>query len=93
MVRRPPPPTDPTTTGPPTVGPAAAATTLQPVPRRRPRPEPSRVATRKRLLRKSGFSRGAASENPPHIYTSRNGSLSVFGVMEEASLQSMPLYL
>ena len=58
----PPPPTDPTTTGPPTVEPAAAATTLQPVPRRRPRPEPSRVATLKRLLRKSGFSRGAALE-------------------------------
>ena len=62
LVRRPPPPTDPTTAGPPTVGPAAAATRLQPVPRRRPRPEPSCVATLKRLLRKSGFSRGTAFE-------------------------------
>ena len=35
---------------------------LQSVPLRRPRPEPSRVATLKRLLRKSGFSRRAALE-------------------------------
>ena len=62
VVRRPPPPTDPTTTSPLTVGPAAVATALQPVPRRRPRPEPSCVATLKRPLRKSGFSRGAALE-------------------------------
>ena len=78
MVRRSPPPTDPTTTGPPTVGPAAAATTLQPVPRRHPRLEPSRVATLKRLLRKSGFSRGAAlemsscvRESTAHLYQSQ----------------------
>ena len=35
---------------------------LPPVPQRRPRPEPSLVAAVKRLLRKSGFSRGAVFE-------------------------------
>ena len=47
----------------------------------------------KRLLRKSGFSREAASESPLHACTNCNGSLSVVGVMEGALLQSMPLYL
>ena len=56
------PPPDPTTSGTTTVGSAAMPTPLPPVPRRRPRPEPSRVAALKRLLRKSGFSRGAALE-------------------------------
>ena len=45
---------------PTTVGSAAMPTPLPPVPRRRPRPEPSPVAALKCLLRKSGFSRGAA---------------------------------
>ena len=35
----------------------------------------------------------AASENPLHACTNRNGSLSVVGVMEGALLQSTPLYL
>ena len=61
MVRRPSPP-DPTTSGTPPVGLTAAPAALQLVPRRSPLPEPSRVATLKRLLRKSGFSRGAALE-------------------------------
>ena len=60
MVRGTTPPPDPTTSGATTVGSPAAPTPLPPVPRRRPRPEPSRVAAIKRLLRKSGFSRGAA---------------------------------
>ena len=62
MVRGTTPPPDPTTAGTTTVGSPAAPTPLPPVPRRRPRPEPSRVAAIKRLLRKSGFSRGAALE-------------------------------
>ena len=62
LVRRPSPPPDPTTSGTPTVGLTAAPASLQSVPWRRPCPEPSRVATLKRLLRKSGFSRGAALE-------------------------------
>ena len=61
LVRRPSPP-DPTTSGTPPVGPTATPVALQSVPWRRPRHEPSRVATLKRLLRKSGFSRGAALE-------------------------------
>ena len=57
MVRGTTPPPDPTTVGSP-----AAPTPLPPVPRMRPRPEPSLVAAVKHLLRKSGFSRGAALE-------------------------------
>ena len=53
---------DPTPSGTTTVGLPTAPTPLPPVPRRRPRPEPSRVAAVKRLLRKSGFSRGTALE-------------------------------
>ena len=34
----------------------------------------------------------AIPESPLHAYTSRNGSLSVVGVVEEALLQSTPLY-
>ena len=55
-------PADPTTSGATSVGPAASAAPLQPLPPGRPRAEPSRVATLKRLLRKSGFSQGAALE-------------------------------
>ena len=62
MVRGITPPPDPTTSDTTTVGSTATPTPLPPVPRRRPRPEPSRVAALKRLLRKSGFSRGAALE-------------------------------
>ena len=100
VVRRPPPPTDPTTTGTPTVGPAATTTTLQPVPRRRPRSEPSRVATLKRLLRKSGFSRGAAleisgcvRESTARLYQSQWLSFCGWCRGRGALLQSTPLYL
>ena len=62
MVCRPPPSADPTTSGATSVGPAASAVPLQPLSPGCPHPEPSHVATLKRLLRKSGFSRGAALE-------------------------------
>ena len=52
--------TDPTTSRPALVGQSASAAPLQPLPPRRPRTEPSRVATLKRHFRKSGFS-GRAS--------------------------------
>ena len=64
VVCGPPPSADPTTSGAPLVGPAASAAPLQPLPPGRSRAEPSRVATLKRLLRKSGFSRGAVLEMP-----------------------------
>ena len=51
---------DPTTPGSSLLGQAASAAPLQPVPSRRPRAEPSRVATLKRHYRKSGFSGRAA---------------------------------
>ena len=66
---------------------------------RRPRAEPSRVATLKRHYRKSGFSEGllescqGSSENLPLACTSRDGRSSVVGVVEGALLQSTPLYL
>ena len=62
VVRGTTPPPDPTTSGTTTVGSTATTTPLPLVPRRRPRPEPSRVAAPKCLLRKSGFSREAALE-------------------------------
>ena len=52
---------DPTTPGSALLGQAASATPLQSVPSRRPRAEPSRVATLKRHYRKSGFSGRAAT--------------------------------
>ena len=52
--------TDSTTPGSTLLGQAASAAPLQPVPSRRPRAEPSRVATLKRHYRKSGFSGRAA---------------------------------
>ena len=52
--------TDPTTPDSSLLGQAASAAPLQPVPSRRPRAEPSRVATLKRHYRKSGFSGRAA---------------------------------
>ena len=51
---------DPTIPGSALLGQAASAAPLQPVPSRRPRAEPSRVATLKRHYRKSGFSGRAA---------------------------------
>ena len=62
LVHRPPPPADPTPPDTTTVGPPSAPTPLPSVPRRRPRPEPSRVETVKRLLQKSGLSRRASRQ-------------------------------
>ena len=59
MVRRP-SSTDPTTARPSLVGQYAPAASLQPLPPRRPRAEPSYVTTLKRHFRKSGFSGRAA---------------------------------
>ena len=50
VVHRPSPSADPTTSGTSMVGPVVAAAPLQQVPQRRPRVEPSRVATLQRLL-------------------------------------------
>ena len=70
--------TDPTTPGSTLLGQAASAAPLQPVPSRRPRAEPSRVATLKRHYRKSGFSGRAARvlsgvlrESSSRLYQSR----------------------
>ena len=70
--------TDPTTHGSTLLGQAASAAPLQPVPSRRPRAEPSRVATLKRHYRKSGFSGRAARvlsgvlrESSSRLYQSR----------------------
>ena len=52
--------TDPTTSRPALLGQSASAASVQPLPPRRPRAEPSRVATLKRHFRKSGFSGRAA---------------------------------
>ena len=69
---------DPTTPGSSLLGQAASAAPLQPVPSRRPRAEPSRVATLKRHYRKSGFSGRAARvlsgvlrESSSRLYQSR----------------------
>ena len=70
--------TDSTTLGSTLLGQAASAAPLQPVPSRRPRAEPSRVATLKRHYRKSGFSGRAARvlsgvlrESSSRLYQSR----------------------
>ena len=70
--------TDPTTPGSALLGQAASATPLQSVPSRRPRAEPSRVATLKRHYRKSGFSgraarvlSGVVRESSSRLYQSR----------------------
>ena len=70
--------TDPTTPGSSLLGQAASAAPLQPVPSRRPRAKPSRVATLKRHYRKSGFSGRAARvlsgvlrESSSRLYQSR----------------------
>ena len=70
--------TDPTTPDSSLLGQAASAAPLQPVPSRRPRAEPSRVATLKRHYRKSGFSGRAARvlsgvlrESSSRLYQSR----------------------
>ena len=70
MVCRPPPPTNPTTSRTALVGPAVVAAPLQPLPPRRPRDEPSLVATLQRLLRKSGFPRGTALEMSSYVRAS-----------------------
>ena len=69
---------DPTTPGSTLLGQAASATPLQSVPSRRPRAEPSRVATLKRHYRKSGFLGRAARvlsgvlrESSSRLYQSR----------------------
>ena len=70
--------TDPTTPGSSLLGQAASAAPLQPVPSRRPRAEPSHVATLKRHYQKSGFSGRAARvlsgvlrESSSRLYQSR----------------------
>ena len=70
--------TDPNTPGSSLLGQAASAAPLQPVPSRRPRAEPSRVATLQRHYRKSGFSGRAARvlsgvlrESSSRLYQSR----------------------
>ena len=62
VVCGPTPSPNPTSTSTAAVGSTATPTPLPQVPRRRPRPESSRVASLKRLLRKSGFSREAVRE-------------------------------
>ena len=62
VVRRPSPSANPTTSRTALVGPAVAAAPLQPLLSRRPRTEPSRVATLQRILLKLGFSQGSALE-------------------------------
>ena len=70
--------TDPTTSSPALVGQSASAASLRPLPPRRPRVEPSLVATLKRHFRKSGFSGRAARvlsgvlrESSSRLYQSR----------------------
>ena len=70
--------TDPTTPGSTLLGQTASATPLQSVPPRRPRAEPSRVATLQRHYRMSGFSGRAARvlsgvlrESSSRLYQSR----------------------
>ena len=70
--------TDPTTPGSTLLGQTASATPLQSVPSRRPRAEPSCVATLQRHYRKSGFSGRAARvlsgvlrESSSRLYQSR----------------------
>ena len=78
VVCRPSSSTDPTTSHPALVGHSAVAAPLQPLPPRRPRVEPSRVATLKHHFRKSGFSGRAARvlsgclrESSSRLYQSR----------------------
>ena len=85
--------TDPTTSRPALVGQLAPAAPLQPLPPKRPRAEPSRVATLKCHFRKSGFSGRAAGVLSGCLRSSsRDGRSSVVGVMEGALLQSTPLF-
>ena len=93
MVHRPPPPADPTTSGASLVGPLVAAAPLQQAPQRRPRAEPSCVATLQRAFREDPLLRcPAAYTHPLPGCTRRSGFSSVVGVMEGALLQSTPLY-
>ena len=70
VVRGPSPSADPTTSRAALVGLAVAAAPLQPLPPRRPRAEPSHVATLQHILRKSGFSRRSAPEMSCFVRTS-----------------------
>ena len=70
VVRGPSPSADPTTSHAALVGQAVEATSLQPLPPRRPRAEPSRVATLQRILRKLSFSRRSALEMSGCVRTS-----------------------
>ena len=79
VVRRPFASTDPTTSCPALVGQSASAASRQSLPPRRPRAEPSRVATLKHHFRKSGFSGRAAGvlsgclrSSTSHLYQSRS---------------------
>ena len=85
VVRRPDASTDPTTSSLALVGQSASAASLQPLPPRRPRAEPSRVATLKRHFQKSGFSGRAAVVLSGCLRsstsTSRGGRSSVVGVV------------
>ena len=98
VVRRPSPSADPTTSRAALVGPAVAAAPLQLLPPRRPRAEPSHVATLHCILRKSSFLRGSALEMSGCIRTSTSRlyqakwMLSVVGVVEGALLWSTPLF-
>ena len=60
--------TDPTTSRPTLVGQSAPAASLQPLPPRCPRAEPSRVATLKRHFRMLGFSGRAAGVLPQILH-------------------------
>ena len=78
VVRRPPSSADPTTTRPALVGQSASAASLQPIPLRHPRIEPSRMETLRRHFRKSGVSGRAAGvlsgcvrSSTSHLYQSR----------------------
>ena len=94
VVRRP-FPTDPTTSGSFMVGPVVAAASLQQVPQRRPRAEPSCLASppKSQALGEDLLLRcPAASVHPFPGYTKGSGCSSVVGVVEGALLQSLPLY-
>ena len=85
---------DPATPGSALLGQTTSATPLQSVPLRRPRAEPSRVATLNVTSEIRAFREGLLEScqescgSPPLDYTSRDGRSSVEGAL----LQSTPLY-
>ena len=87
---------DPTTSRPAVMGQSASAAPLQPLPPRRPRAEPSLVATLKCHFRKSGFSGRAARVLSGFLRSSTSRLYQVADllwlVLEGASLQSTPLF-